>query len=206
MIKTIVFVAAIASPSASYADFYTKLTDQFGVVALDVGPDFRLAAMCTVSNGEIDKLGDYASWIPGIGEKLAKTMKVTSLNKGETVCGLRHSNVGKILSKPAKSKGFELHIRTYAGTKLLAEDAPKSACETPQINLSSFCYEFVRLKENDANAEADAATACIDVHKTDTTAAGSIVLGAGKIPQEIEDQMASEAQAWQTVTCASRQY
>ncbi|MEP5154865.1 hypothetical protein [Planktotalea sp.] len=206
MKKAFVLITALAMPTASFADFYSKSTDQFGFLAVDVAPDFRLAAMCTVSNGEIDQLGDYASWLPVIGEKLAKVMKVTSLNKGETVCGLRHSTVGKIVSKPAKSKGFDLQIRTYAGGKLLAMDAPTSACKTPQINVISICFEFVRLKENEAGAEADAATACIDVHKTDDTAAGSIVLGAGKIPQDIKDQMRDEAAAWQTVSCASRQY
>lgn len=189
-----------------HADYFYKSTDQFGFVGADIGPEFRVTTMCTVSNGEIDKLAEYVDWIPSIGDVLAKAMDVTALNKGVSACGLRHTRKQGAAIKSAKSNGFELTLKTYKDGTNIGTDAPDAFCRKVPVNLSSLCFEFVKLNENASGEEADGVTACIDVKPTNAVAAHSIVLGAGTVPQQIKDDMAVEANAVQPVSCDQRSF
>lgn len=204
--KTALALVLLMIAAPVHAQYFHKSTDQFGFVGVDIGPEFRLSAMCTVSNGEIDKMATYVDWIPNIGDALAKAMDITALDKGASVCGLRHTRKKGASIRAAKSAGFDLMIKTYAAGTQIGSDSPKLACKKLNVNISSLCFEFVKVKENTQSQQADGVTACIDVHATGTTPAKSLVLGAGNIPQAIKDAMADAQLATQDAPCASRNF
>ncbi len=94
-------------PTGAMADFFTRTTDQFGIVAADIGPDFRVAVICTVLAGEVESKAEWAEWIPQVGPALSKAIDIASLDKGVSVCGLRHSEKAGISASLADTRGFD---------------------------------------------------------------------------------------------------
>ncbi|SFS71169.1 hypothetical protein SAMN04488040_1708 [Sulfitobacter marinus] len=203
--KHLLFLMALATlPNGAMAEFYTRTTDQFGIIATDVGPDFRVAAMCTVSAGEVASKADWAEWIPQIGNTLSKAVDIASLDKGVSVCGLRHSEKAGVSVSRADTRGFNLEIRTYKDGKKIGEVSPSVMCDKGPVNFFGICFEMAKLKDNDGNAEADGIAACVDVHATNVSSTHSIVLGAGKMPANIKTGMQDEAAAIKETTCSER--